>query len=340
MLRVCVVALALSACAEKPPPVVPAVVPACPGAFKELPESLKASGGECACPLGVGSGAVWGSSPYTEDSQVCRAAVHAGAVDAAKGGPVKFKGAPGCAGYKGSAQHDVTSTRWGAFPKSFVFPGHGEQTCPAPVADQCPATFSAIGEPGELFRCTCTKEDVDEGSTVWGSGTYTTDSSLCRAAVHAGAIPPTGGKIAVRPARGCPKYLGSTKNGITTSRWGAYANSFYLEDWGHGECAEAPADGCPDAFPEGADKVSCTCAGESGGAVWGTGIYTRDSSLCAAAVHAGVVPPAGGKLTAFAAKPCEAYQGTTQHGVTTGNWGAYQPGSFVFEAGRGCGPAK
>ena len=37
------------------------------------------------------------------------------------------------------------------------------------------------------------------------------------------------------------------------------------------------------------------------GSVWGTDMYTDDSSVCAAAQHAGKVGPAGGEVTVFAA---------------------------------------
>ncbi|MBL8957649.1 MAG: hypothetical protein JNK82_43140 [Myxococcaceae bacterium] len=331
-----VVAVAVTGCVK---PEQQAFVAACPGAFRELPASLEGTVVSCTCPLGVGSGPVWGSSPYTEDSMVCRAAVHAGAIDPAKGGVVKVTGARGCSRYTGSTRAEVQTSKWGAFPKSFVFPGHGEQSCLAPVVDQCPATYAELGEPGDVFRCTCTDDDVLEGGSVWGNGIYTRDSSLCRAAVHAGAIPVAGGKVVVRPAPGCPKYVGSTKNGISTSRWGAYAGSFYFEDRGHGECAVVPADACPDTFlaipsSESVTKLSCTCAGDEGGAVWGSGTYTRDSSICAAALHAGAISTAGGKVTVHAAVACDAYEGSVKNGVTTGSWGPCRPGSFVFDGAR------
>jgi len=330
MLRVLAVAIAVSGCMQKPPP----VVPACPGAFKELPDSLKEAGGECACPLGSGSGSVWGSGPYTEDSQLCRAAVHAGAVDPAKGGPVKFKGAAGCERYRASAQNGVATASWRSFPKSFVFPGHGEQGCPAPIADECPATFHAVpAGQTELFSCTCTDDAASEG-TVWGSGTYTRDSSICRAAVHAGAAKPGGGKVTVRGVPGCVKYEGSTKNGITTESWGAYEGSFYFEDYGHGECARPPKDACPAAFPDSTEEpLTCTCTGAETGTVWGSGIYTRDSSICVAARHTGL---AAGRITAYPAKACRFYEGSSQNGVTTAGWGPYEEGSFVFDNAREC----
>jgi LCCL domain len=58
--------------------------------------------------------------------------------------------------------------------------------------------------------------------------------------------------------------------------------------------------------------------GVTEGQVWGTDTYTRDSSLAAAAVHAGLLKPdqtAVLRVTVVAA--LTSYPGTTRNGVTT-----------------------
>ncbi|HYE97128.1 MAG TPA: LCCL domain-containing protein [Rubricoccaceae bacterium] len=63
--------------------------------------------------------------------------------------------------------------------------------------------------------------------TVWGSGPYTDDSSVCTAAVHAGVITfASGGRVVIsmRPGRG--SYSGSTRNGVTTLDYGEWGGSF------------------------------------------------------------------------------------------------------------------
>jgi hypothetical protein len=67
---------------------------------------------------------------------------------------------------------------------------------------------------------------VGSGS-VWGSGPYTTDSTLGAAAVHAGVLKE--GETAViklRVKADAGGYTGSTKNGVTTSNWGPYQGCF------------------------------------------------------------------------------------------------------------------
>src|SRR2546423_76291 len=62
-----------------------------------------------------------------------------------------------------------------------------------------------------------------------------------------------------------------------------------------------------------------TCpAGGTAGSVWGTGIYTDDSSVCTAAVHAGTITFAGGGLVTIEMRDgMAAYQGSTANGVTS-----------------------
>ncbi len=64
--------------------------------------------------------------------------------------------------------------------------------------------------------------------------------------------------------------------------------------------------------------------------VWGTDVYSDDSSICSAAVHAGrLTITAGGPMLVFVQPGRTSYAGTTQHGVTSQSRGA-SPGSFSF----------
>ena len=89
----------------------------------------------------------------------------------------------------------------------------------------CPG--NAAGIRGTL-SCNCSPNKTSVG-TVWGSGTYTTDSSICRAAVHAGVIPLQGGNVSIRTAPGLPRYPASTQNGVTSKPWGPWRSSFSFQ---------------------------------------------------------------------------------------------------------------
>ncbi len=71
------------------------------------------------------------------------------------------------------------------------------------------------------------------------------------------------------------------------------------------------------------------------GAVWGTNVYTLDSSLAAAAVHAGAVAPGQTAVVAvMIAGPQNGFAGSNRNGITSQNWGQY-PGAFVFKPVKG-----
>lgn len=64
--------------------------------------------------------------------------------------------------------------------------------------------------------------------------------------------------------------------------------------------------------------------------VWGTDVYTDDSSVCNAAVHAGLISlDEGGTVTIVIEGPQDAYTGSEQNGVTSSDYPAW-PGSFSF----------
>jgi len=66
--------------------------------------------------------------------------------------------------------------------------------------------------------------------------------------------------------------------------------------------------------------------------VWGTDVYTDDSSVCVAAVHAGLITYASGGTVTFEIRAGQTgYTGSVRNGVPSGNWGTW-PGSFVFPA--------
>jgi hypothetical protein len=64
--------------------------------------------------------------------------------------------------------------------------------------------------------------------------------------------------------------------------------------------------------------------GEEDGRVWGTEVYTGDSTLAAAAVHAGAVEPGETRVVKITiVEPLSQYQGSTRHGITSDSYGPY-----------------
>jgi hypothetical protein len=66
-------------------------------------------------------------------------------------------------------------------------------------------------------------------SVVWGTGVYTTDSTLATAAVHAGALKDgQTGIVRVTIIAPPPAFAGSTQNGVTSWVYGAYPAAYQV----------------------------------------------------------------------------------------------------------------
>jgi len=64
-------------------------------------------------------------------------------------------------------------------------------------------------------------------------------------------------------------------------------------------------------------KFKCPSGGKES-SVWGTDIYTLDTSFCNAAVHAGKLTSASGGSVTIELRPGESsYKGTTRNGIKT-----------------------
>ena len=85
-----------------------------------------------------------------------------------------------------------------------------------------------------------------------------------------------------------------------------------------------PTGGPP--FPVGGDNFS---------GVYGTDIYTDDSPVCLAAVHAGLITLKGGEVTIEIRPRADSYTGSTRNGITTVDYGTCECGSYVFVGGAG-----
>ena len=84
-----------------------------------------------------------------------------------------------------------------------------------------PGNMSAYNQKvGESFVFNVTGQI---GGTVYGTGTYTTDSALATAAVHAGVLKNgETGVVQVTIVESPNQFAGTTANGITSNGWGAY----------------------------------------------------------------------------------------------------------------------
>lgn len=180
---------------------------------------------ECLCAGGDTGGAVWGSNPYTSDSDVCTAATHAG-VNGNKGGLVHVVPMGGQDSYPGSTANGVTTREWGSYGASFTFQPESPFILQLDnaAADGVCSTFPTGAA---IHTCTCGPGPYT--GSVWGNGPYTSDSDLCTAARHSGVIGDGGGMITVLGVTGLDAYSGTSFNGVTTLDWGSYGESFMFD---------------------------------------------------------------------------------------------------------------
>src|SRR5262249_17277707 len=104
---------------------------------------------------------------------------------------------------------------------------------PASAAAGRPTTWEANatslnGADGETLTLACSPGG--QPRSVWGSDIYTSDSSVCTAAVHSGLITfQQGGTVTVELRPGRPVYGASERNGVTTSAYGPWQSSFVFK---------------------------------------------------------------------------------------------------------------
>lgn len=88
------------------------------------------------------------------------------------------------------------------------------------------ANLDNFGNIGKIY--TANIRGSSSGGGVWGSGTYTIDSSLSVAAVHAGKLTAgQQGTIYIKLVPSLPNYTASSANGVTTFSYGPYGSTAY-----------------------------------------------------------------------------------------------------------------
>lgn len=224
-------------------------------------------------------------------------------------------------------------------------PGSSSATAPASSESAKPTSWEANamslnGAVGQTFTLACSPGGT--AHSVWGSDVYTADSSVCTAAVHSGLINfQQGGTVTIEVRDGRPLYGCSERNGVTTSPYGSYQRSFVFKTPNTEAVVRDADEQTPVMWNTSASMVSgddgktvkfkCPANGKES-TVWGTDVYTLDSSICNAAVHAGKFTMENGGSVTIELRPGEAaYKGTLRNGIKTTDYGSYGR-SFVVRS--------
>lgn len=205
------------------------------------------------CPASDGRDArVYGTDVYTENSQICPAAIHAGVLQPGTAGVVSIILGSGSQSFEGTERNGVTSLSYGPAGYSYTF-----------AADEAPATVTwrttwnwnerqvVDVEAPIVVECPAGKPD----GVIYGDDVYTLSSPICVAAVHAGAISAEqGGVVAVMMASASSDASGGERFGITSRRRSATAQGFRVA------AATPPAESTV-TTPEGASPTATTIPG-------------------------------------------------------------------------------
>jgi hypothetical protein len=195
------------------------------------------------------------------------------------------------------------------------------------------------GQDGARFTWDCPKYGTVGG--VYGTDVYTDDSSVCTAAVHAGLISLAGGgtvTIEIRPDAG--SYTGTTRNRVTSQSYGAWQGAYVIVGAAPVDPGVAPATvaagnewrvSAAQYRPWVGAQYTYHCpAHGTPGALWGTDVYTDDSSVCTAAVHARLISLAkGGDVTIQMVDGQASYRGSTRNGLKSNPYKVWG-GSFII----------
>jgi hypothetical protein len=279
---------------------------------------------------------VYGTTIYADHSSLASAAVHAGIVRDGQRALVKVKLLPGQNSYEGSTQNGVQSFRYGQGGGSF-------QVLSATVSrpNRTPSMSSYRDLVGESLTIPLVGATTGR---VSGDGVYTDGSPPAAAAVHAGILGSGEfGWVRIVLMPGQSSYPGSSRNGVTSEASGAAEGSFRIERAAAPYVVQLPLGEDASRLVNvqllrgrlDASFVVQVVGAAQGGALWGTDVYTDDSAIGMAAVHAGILKDKEmGFVRVIPMPGRDRYTSSVSNGVQSGPYGPWA-GSYRLEgAGR------
>jgi hypothetical protein len=257
---------------------------------------------------GANRGSLWGTDVYSSDSSLALAAVHAGALKLGQSGIVKVTIIPSHVDFTGATRNGVTSAPWtGSYPAFVVAPLRDEDEADA---DQ---DASEITLPADL---------PSDAARLIGRFNAGADDARKDARQVVGKL-----------RRETINKLKPLQDWYT--RAARLDEAVAIRDCIRGMYEDdLPVLADPSVLRTFGSKVGDTfyfrVTGNAGsGSVWGSDVYTLNSSLAAAAVHAGVLAP--GQTAVVRVKIVagqSSYEASTRNGVTSYACGQ-QPAGFV-----------
>ncbi|XP_076810441.1 uncharacterized protein LOC143453159 isoform X1 [Clavelina lepadiformis] len=286
---------------------------------------------EITCPSGCvsSSAEISGDVIYAYDSAICVAAIHDGALTN-DGGKVTVYKQPGQPFYVNVTRNSINSTTSSYTRSSFSFRSDLPDVNDPPFACGITAHDTRFGTQAS-YNITCPKGCLNDDRTIWGSGFYTHDSSICRAAIHDGVLIDDGGPITFYRQIGQPSHIGIERNSISSSAYGYWRSCFSFTPKAQDppDCTTTAED--PKFFDASQYEFACSpgCANSTAD-ISGTVVYTSNSSICKAGIHDGRITDAdGGWVKVFVQPGQQSYNGTDRNSLTSLQHGPFLS-SFSF----------
>ncbi|CAF4621839.1 unnamed protein product, partial [Rotaria socialis] len=257
---------------------------------------------------------VWvgGSDIYSTNSDLPSASVHAGVRAKGQTAIVIVTILAGQSSYLSTTLNGVSSSSFDAWGASFCF---GSLSSPTNLT-------SYRSQAGRMFAFLL--HGVKSNATVYGTDIYGDQSNLAAAAVHSGVLSVGQTQIIiVTILAGQKSYVGSSRNNITSLPLGGWNGSFSFF-----QLTSPP--NLVDYRCQVGRAIPFLVTAVVWNSVWGTGIYTDDSDLGAAAVHNGVILNGVTYIVIVNILPgISGYSGSTKNGITSYS-SPDSPGSYSF----------
>uniref|UniRef100_A0A3B3ZS14 LCCL domain-containing protein n=1 Tax=Periophthalmus magnuspinnatus TaxID=409849 RepID=A0A3B3ZS14_9GOBI len=184
-------------------------------------------------------------------------------------------------------------------------------------------------------RFKCPANCLNKKGKVYGTLFYDVQSSICRAAIHFGVIDNNGGIIDVTRMEKFPFFVKSTKHGVESFSKYKPGNAFVMSKVQEisVDCYTTVAEICPYKKPNShCPRISCPADCKNQPSYWspviGNSIYAEHSSICKAAIHAGVIRPDGGLVDVLPLDKRKSFTGILKNGIQSESKSTTEGGSF------------
>ena len=212
-------------------------------------------------------------------------------------------------------------------------------TLTATAQSSAPANMTGYrGKNGQTFTFNVTgKKD----GRIWGgqNNIYTDDSNVATAAVHAGLVKVGETKrVTVKVLADQGSYPSITRCGITSTKYGAWHGAYKLIEASQPTTAQSSAPANMTGYRgKNGQTFTFNVTGKKDGRIWGgqRNIYTDDSDLATAVVHAGIIKAGQtGEVRVTILADQGSYPSITRNGISSTSYGAWKGAYRIQRAVR------